>query len=115
MQWLSRVWTFGLLLVVLVFGVSVAVANRDAVPLNIPLFWNQSTPAWIAYGLFFLLGAVVGAVWFGGDHVRKMLTIRRLRRRLRELDPEHERGERATARRRDRDEPHIDDALSAHP
>jgi uncharacterized membrane protein YciS (DUF1049 family) len=112
MQWLSRVWTFGLALLAIVFGVAIALSNRDAIPVSIPMFFNQTVPASVAFALFFVLGAAFGGVWFGGDHVRKTLTIRRLRRRLREI--EGDAPGRAGRPRREHDEPQLDDALSTH-
>ena len=85
MRFLTRLANFWLLITMVSISAYFAVYNRDRVSLHLPPWIEQITmPGYIVNLAFFFLGAAVVTVYFGIDSLRKSLTIRRLRKKLRE-------------------------------
>lgn len=88
MHFLGRVAKFWLILAFLGSGAYFAHFNREHVGLQLPPWIEHVTlPAYLVYGGSFLVGTLVTSLFFGIDNLRKTFEIRRLQRRVRELEP----------------------------
>lgn len=88
MQFLGRLAKFWLLLAFVGSSGYFGYFNRDRIVVNAPPWMDQvAVPAYSAYMSMFLLGAFVTCVYLGMDSFRKSMEIRRLSRRVRELEP----------------------------
>lgn len=82
---LGRLW---LVIVFVVACVYVALTNKDRVDVRLPPFIEAiNLPVYMIIGSAFVMGALTAAAFFGLEHVRRGLKIRRLEKRLAALAP----------------------------
>lgn len=99
MQMLSRILKLWLPLLVICVGSFLAYNNRANVHLDLwPWISDLELPGFVMYMGFFFFGFGVMGIQYIFDSVRKGLKIRRLTKRLRELDPEFDDAQRKDAR-----------------
>lgn len=100
MQFLGRLAKFWLLLGFVGTSGYFGYFNRDRIVISAPPWMDQvSVPAYSAYMTMFLIGAAVTCIYLGLDTVKKSMEIRRLTRRLRELEPSRASGRAAAESR----------------
>ena len=89
MHVLGRIAKFWVLWVFVILSLYLAYYNQERVGLSLePWIEHINLPGYLVHLAFFLLGAAVMTCYFLIDSLKKTLEIRRLTRRLRELDPE---------------------------
>jgi uncharacterized integral membrane protein len=89
MRFLARLAWIALLLVVLGGGIYLYHYNQERVHVVLPPWLEQAQmPGGVAYTAFFIAGAGLIAAVFAIDHLSKLWTIRKLKKRLAELEPE---------------------------
>jgi hypothetical protein len=82
---LGRLWFF---LLFFAFGGYLALTNGDRVDVRLPPVVDSiNLPVYLWLAAAFAVGAVAAAGFFGIEHVRRGLKIRRLEKRLLELAP----------------------------
>ena len=85
MRFLSRLARFWLMITFVGTSAYFAAYNRERVSLHLPPWIEQITlPGYMINLTFFFLGALVVSAYFGIDSLSKYLTIRRLKKQLRE-------------------------------
>ncbi len=86
MSFLSRLAKFWLLVMIVALGSYVSLTNQDRISVSLPPWTTHITmPAYLAYLVFFSIGAVVAAVYLGIEVLRKTIEIHKLRRQLRDI------------------------------
>lgn len=83
---LAKAWLIVLFVVLLGY---LAIYDQEHVSLHLPPWIEHITlPAYAMYMGFFLLGMVASGLFFGVSSLRKSFEIRRLNKRLKELEPQ---------------------------
>ncbi len=82
---LGRLW---LVIVFVVLCAYIALTNKDRVDIRLPpVIEAINLPVYMIIAAAFLVGAATAAAFFGIEHRRRGLKIRRLEKRLAELAP----------------------------
>lgn len=87
MHVLGRIAKFWVLWVIACLSLYLAYFNQERIGLSLePWIEHINLPGYLVYMAFFILGAVVMTCYFLIDSLKKTLEIRRLTRRLKELE-----------------------------
>ena len=85
MQFILKLFRFWVILLFLALSGYFAIYNQEHISVSLPPWIaHVSVPAYMAFMAAFLVGATVVLFFFGIEHMRKMLEIRRLQKQLRE-------------------------------
>ena len=87
-RFLGRVAKLWVILAFVVIAIYFTVFNQERVHIRMPPWIQQvSVPLFVVEMAFFGAGAMVMTIYFGLESLKKSLEIRRLTKRLKELDP----------------------------